>query len=265
MSAMPREPEAFAEQVAAMLRRLKPEFQITLSGPKEMIVNGRRLDLENLLRLVATTPERGTEIVEQYLEHLFDEESLSAASMPWDLAKTRIMPRIQPVTIFEHLSQELVAHMPYVNDTVVVFVIDMPYMTVSVTTEQMVRWGLSPDELEAVARKNLRRYTPELEIRTMDAAEGGHAILLSNQDGYDASRLLLESLFERLAPEMGGDFLVATPSRDMFLALTPSPTDFVDRVRARVEHDYLRLPYPITDRLFYVTRDGVAGTDMKAA
>ncbi len=265
MSSMPREPEAFAEQVATMLRRMKPEYQVALTGPKEMIVNGRRLDLENLLRLVATTPDRGVEIVEQYLEHLFDEESLSAASMPWDLAKPRIMPRIQPVTIFEHLSQELVAHAPYVNDTVVVFVIDMPYMTVSVTTEQMVRWGLTVDELEAVARRNLRKYTPELELRMMDAADGGHAILLANQDGYDASRLLLDSLFEKLAPEMGGDFLVATPSRDMFLALTPKPNQFVKKVQERVEQDFHRLPYPITDRLFYVTRDGVAGTEAKAA
>lgn len=265
MSQMPREPEAFAEQVAMMLRRMKPEFQVNLTGPKELIVNGRRLDLENLLRLVASNPERGCEVVEQYLEHLFDDESLTASALPWDLAKQRIMPRIQPVTIFQHLSRELVAHASYVNDTVVVFVIDMPYMTVSVTTEQMIRWGLSIEELEEVARQNLRRYTPELEIRAMDAAEGGHALLLTNQDGYDASRLLLDSLFERLAPEMGGDFLVATPSRDMFLALTPKPDSFVERVRLRVDQDFHRLPYPITNRLFYVTRDGVAGTESAAA
>jgi hypothetical protein len=265
MSQMPREPEAFAEQVMAMLRRMKPDYSITLTGPKELVVNGRRLDLENLLRLVAANPDRGTEIVDQYLEHLFDDESLGASALPWDLAKPKVMPRIQPVTIFEHLSAELVAHVPYVNDTVVVFVIDMPYMTVSVTTEQMIKWGLTVDDLEAVARANLRAYTPELEVRSMDGTEGGHALLLTNQDGYDASRLLLDSLFERLAPEMGGDFLVATPSRDMFLALTPKPSAFVERVRQRVEADYQRLPYPITDRLFYVTRDGVAGTEIKAA
>ncbi|MDX2115757.1 MAG: DUF1444 family protein [Planctomycetota bacterium] len=262
---MPQEPEAFAEQVASMLRRLRPEYEVALVGPKEMIVNGRRLDLDNLLRLVATNPTRGTEIVEQYLEHLFDEEALSAAGMPWDIAKTRVMPRIQPNSIFKHLSQELVAHVPFVNDTSVVFVLDMPYMTVSVTTEQMIRWGLTAEELDEVARENLKRYTPELEFRVMDSAEGGHAVLLTNQDGYDASRLLLSELFLKLAPEMGGDFLVATPSRDMFLALSAGPAPFLNRVRTRVEHDYLRLPYPITNRLFYVTRDGVAGTDSVAA
>ncbi len=265
MSSMPQEPEAFAEQVAAMLRRLHPDFDVSMSGPKELIVNGRRLDLENLARLVNNNRDRGSEIVEQYLDHLFDEDSLAAAAMPWDVAKSKIMPRIQPATIFEHLSREQVAHVPYVNDTVIVFVIDMPFMTVSVTTEQLIRWGTNSDEMDLIARRNLRRYTPTLEFRALDSQEGGRAVVLSIQDGYDASRLLLDKLFVRLAPELSGDFLVATPSRDMFLAMTKHPEPFVQRVRDRVEQDYRRLPYPITDRLFYVTRDGVAGTEPEAA
>lgn len=260
MSAMPLEPEAFAEQVAVLLQRLKPELHVSLVGPRELIVNGRRLDLDNLHRLVQNEPTRGVEIVERYLEHLFDEESMSASSLPWQLAKPKIMPRIQPVSIFEHLSQELVAHVPFVNDTVIVFVIDLPHMTVSVTTEQMIRWGLEPDDLDEVARRNLAMYTPELEFRTLNSAEGGRALVLNRQDGYDASRLLLGTLFDRLAPELGGDFLVATPSRDMLLALTLDPDQFVEKVRGQVQQDYARLPYPITYDFFYVTRDGVAGT-----
>lgn len=261
MAKMPKEPEAFAEKVLALLNRMKPELEVKLTGPQELVVNGRRLDLENLHRLVNADKDRGVEIVEQYLDHLFDEETLGVASMPWDLAKTRIMPRIQPDSIFKHLSAEMVAHVPWVNGTSVVFVIDMPHMTVSVTTEQMIRWGMTVDELEEVARANLERYTPELEFRTMETDEGGRAMVLALQDGYDASRLLLNHLFEALAPKLGGDFLVATPSRDMFLAMSPNPRGFVQKVQGRVNHDYLRLPYPITNRFFYVTRDGVAGTE----
>jgi hypothetical protein len=67
-------------------------------------------------------------------------------------------------------------------------------------------------------------------------------------------------LHERLAPELDGDFLVAMPSRDMFVAMTANPEGFVERLRKRVDQDYRRLPYPITRELFLVTRDGVAGT-----
>ena len=41
--------------------------------------------------------------------------------------------------------------------------------------------------------------------------------------------------------------------------------DRLTRLRKRVESDYRRLPYPITEELFVVTRDGVAGTKRSAA
>ncbi|MCA9294159.1 MAG: DUF1444 family protein [Phycisphaerales bacterium] len=265
MTRLPNDPRAFAEQVCAILSRIKPDLDVELASPGELIVDGRRLDLDNLHRLVVTDADRGVEIVEQYLDHLFDEQTFAVNTMPWEAARTRIMPRVQPESIFNHLSRDLVAHIPFVNDTVIVFVIDLPNMTVSVTTEQMARWGVNEEELEAVARANLDQYAPTLEFRTVEAEDGGKAILLVMQDGYDASRILLSDLFETLAPEFGGDFYVATPSRDMFLALGADSENFLERIAERVEHDFDRLPYPITDRLFYVTRDGIAGTVRKAA
>ncbi len=258
---MPHEPEAFAEQVASMLRRLQPDHSIQLVGPRELIVNGRRLDLENLARLVARDPERGVEIVEHYLEHLFSDESTVLSSASFDFAKPRIMPRIQPETIFQHLSREQVAHVPFVNGTVIVFVLDLPHMTVSVTTEQMIKWGVTAEDLEQMARQNLDSYVPELSVQLVESREGGKAAIVSEQDGYDAARLLLTSLHRRLAPQLGGDFFVATPARDMFVAMSGGPGAFMERLRNKVQQDYRRLPYPITDQFFFVTRDGVAGTE----
>ena len=78
--------------------------------------------------------------------------------------------------------------------------------------------------------------------------------------GYDAARLLLGDLHRRLAAKLGGDFYVATPARDMFVAMSLGPDEFVGRLRERVDDDYTRMPYPISRELFYVTLDGVAGT-----
>lgn len=260
MSLLPDGPEAFAEHVASLLKRLQPGCEIELLGPRELVINGRRLDLENLFRMVAHEPERGEEIVERYLEQLFSSDAAALGHLTLDFARPRIMPRIQPVTIFNHLSREMVAHTEFVNDTVVVYVIDLPQMTVSITTEQMVKWNLSIEELEALAKENLDTYAPELELQVVTSKEGGKAIIVSEQDGYDAARLLLSDLHGRLAPKLGKDFYVALPARDMFLAMTPGPDPFIHRLADRVEHDYKRLPYPITPDLFLVTRDGVAGT-----
>lgn len=261
MPIVPREPEAFAESVAQLLRRMRPEYAVELVGPRELLVNGRRLDLENLFRMVLNEPDRSSEIVENYLDQLLAGDALHALCMAFEFAKPRIMPRIQPLTIFRHLTRELVAHIPFVNDTVIVFVTDLPHMTVSITTEQMVRWGVSSDDLDEIARENLQQYAPEIDVQLVESKDGGRAAILCEQDGYDAARLLLSNLHERLAPRLGGDFYVATPSRDMFVAMSPGPGQFVDRLKARVLQDFQRLPYPISSELFYVTRDGVAGTE----
>ncbi|MGP1271788.1 MAG: hypothetical protein ACTS22_00485 [Phycisphaerales bacterium] len=257
---MPREPEAFAEQVATMLQRIQPDYPVRLIGPSELLVDGRRLDLENLYRMVSHDPVRGLEIVEHYLEQLFAGDGLDAADLPFELARHRIMPRIQPESIFEHLSRELVAHVPFVNGTVIVFVTDMPSMTVSITTEQVIRWGVTVGELESIARENIDCYAPELDMQFVESKEGGQAAIISEQDGYDAARLLMTDLYPTLSPRLGPDFLVAVPARDMFVALSAGPTPFLRRLHRRVVQDYNRLPYPITNRLFLVTRDGVAGT-----
>jgi len=265
MARMPREPEAFGEQVARILRRQDPDRAVELAGPLDMVIAGKHLGLENLYRMVMQDPERGVEIVENYLDRLNEGDSLISMPLPLSIAKPRIMPRIQPVAIFEHLDAEQVAHVAFVNDTVIVYVIDLPQMTVSITIEQMIRWGLQMEDLESIARENLDRYAPDLEIKLVESNEGGRAAILSRQDGYDAARILLSSLHARLAPELHGDFYVATPARDMLLAMTCDPEPFVERLRERIMREYRRLPYPITSDLFVVTRDGVAGTKSEAA
>jgi uncharacterized protein YtpQ (UPF0354 family) len=265
MARMPREPEAFGEQVAKILQRHFPQRSVELAGPMDLVLSGKHLGLENLYRMVQCDPDRGVEIVENYLERLVETDALGSAPLPLSIAKPRIMPRIQPESIFNHLDREQVAHISYVNGTVIVFVIDMPHSTVSITVEQVLRWGLQPEDLDAIARDNLARYTPDLDIQLIDSTEGGRAALFAAQDGYDAARLLLRTLHERLAPELHGDFYVATPARDMFIAMTCDPSEFVERLSRRVQIDYRRLPYPITEHLFVVTRDGVAGTRAEAA
>ncbi len=259
MTGMPGEPEAFAQHVAEMLRDIKPECEVELTGPRELLVNGRRLDLENVFRMVTTEPDRGPEIVRHYLGQLFATETDSVSTMDLDYARPRIMPRIQPMSIFDHLDEQMVAHVPFVNDTVVVFVTDMPQMTISITTEQMLKWRLDIEEVEEIALENLNNYAPELEMQFVESKEGGKAAIVSEQDGYDAARLLLPGLYRRLSNHFEGNFYVAIPARDMFVALSPTPPEFFDRVAERVAQDHERLPYPITNEFFYMTLDGVAG------
>ena len=260
MTYMPREPEAFGEQVVQILRRHFPEREVQLAGPMDLCLDGRHLGLNNLYRMVHTDAGRGTEIVEEFLYQLLESDELSQSPLPLSMAKERIMPRIQPLTIFDQLDQEQVAFQPFVNDTAILYVIDMPRMTVSITIEQMLRWGIQVDDLDTIARSNLASYHSELKLQIVEARDGGRAAIFNMQDGYDAARLLLESLWTRLSPEFNGNFYVATPARDLFMAISCSPDGFVEKFQERIVRDFNRMPYPISSDLFLVTRDGVAGT-----
>lgn len=260
MSHMPREPEAFCEHVVHILRRHFPEREVHHAGPMDLYLDGRHLGLNNLYRMVIADPTRGVEIVEDFLEQLLEGDDILQMPMPLSIAKSRIMPRIQPVSIFEQLDADQVSFQPFVNNTVILYVIDMPRMTVSITLEQMIKWGIDIDELDRVARFNLSQYQPNLKLQIVDGADGGRAAIFNMQDGYDAARLLLESLWTKLAPEFKGNFYVAAPARDMFMAISCSPDSFVEKLQGRIEIDYKRLPYPISSDLFLVTQDGVAGT-----
>ena len=260
MTHMPREPEAFCEQVVHILRRHFPDREVQLAGPMDLYLDGRQLGLNNLYRMVLAEPERGVEIVEDFLEQLLEGDDISQMPMPLSMAKARIMPRIQPTSIFEQLDSAQVAYQPFVNETVILYVIDMPRMTVSITVEQMIRWGVDIDELDRIARNNLAEYQPNLKLQIIEGSDGGRAAIFNMQDGYDAARLLLDSLWQKLAPEFKGNFYVAAPARDMFMAISCGPESFVEKLQDRIVIDYKRLPYPISSDLFLVTQDGVAGT-----
>ncbi len=264
MSHMPREPEAFSELVVQMLRQSHPDRLVELAGPMDLVIDGRHLALGNLFRMVKCDPENGLQIVEEYLTRITEGDAIASAPMPLSLAKSRIMPRIQPNSLFEHLDRTQVAHTPWVNDTSIVYVIDLPRMTVSITLEQVVQWGLDIEQVEWQARHNISRYAPSVEVKLVESSDGGRVAILSCQDGYDAARLLMDSLHPRLAPKLRGDFFVAAPARDIFLAFSQGSENFLKKVQDRVTKDYHRLPYPITKELFVVTQDGVAGTSQAA-
>lgn len=261
---LPEESKEFTQAVERLLKGWYSHRPVEMVSPLKLTVDGKAMALENLFRMVQQDPQRGHAFVRGYFDRIFEGDSVGASLIPFAVARHRIMPRIQPESIFDGVDRASIAHLPYVNGTVIVFVMDMPEMTVSVSTEQMVRWGIGPEELEEIARQNLGSYAPDLQVQVIASHDGGRAALLSLKDGYDAARLLLTKLHERLAKELRGDFYVATPARDVFIALSYGPEPFLERVRSRIARDYSRLPYPITSDFFIVTRDGIAGTSQAA-
>jgi uncharacterized protein YtpQ (UPF0354 family) len=76
-------------------------------------------------------------------------------------------------------------------------------------------------------------------------------------DGYDASRILLPTLHERLREHLGSPFAAGIPNRDILLCFR-NDDETVDRLKGQIAEDYRNMPHQITDRLLLVTADGIA-------
>lgn len=259
---VPLEPRAsFTAYVIERIRaRIDPLLEVSVvEGTTGVSINGKFVDLDGLHRMIAFDKEGAKRIVDQYISHVVGHVGNDPNAMPLSVAKSRIMPRIRPETVFDGQIEPTGAHLEYPNQTVIVYVIDMPMYTVSITGAQMQRWGIDLDAVDRIARENLARYDPMSTVQHIESVEGGRAAIISQQDGYDSARLLLPNLHAVLSSWLGREFYVAITARDMFLAFSMKPKRYIERLRERIRDDFQRLPYPITDRLFIVSRDGVSG------
>ncbi|MEX2670855.1 MAG: DUF1444 family protein [Phycisphaeraceae bacterium] len=260
MHDLPREPEAFTEQLVRHIRRMLSRCTLDITGPLEITLNDDPVDLSDFYRALQQEPVEDLQpVLERFVSHLLNARRLQDLALPLETVSQLIFPQICPLSFFRDRRADLYACQPFVNDTLVLYMIDLNGASAPVTTEQLVRWGIDVDQLDELARQNLSAHQPRMRLPFY---AGGRVIaaVFDTGDGYDASRLLLEQLYTRLAPELGGTFLVTIPTRDVFIAFPTEPTSFVDEFKRQAALDYRKLPYPITDDLFLVTRDGVAGT-----
>lgn len=252
--------ERFGTELVDFARRLFPAVDFEFSRPLDLVVNGHRFKAEDLFRMVQGEPARREEIFESHLR-LFVGFSLQKGSpLPWTTAKPRLMPRIRMEEQVTRSGEHRLACLPFVNDTVISYEIFAKRVRTPVTIDDIKRWGISIEQVDLHARDNLARFKPEVDVEFVNSPDGGRLAVLSGKDGYDAARLLLDSLYEELCSELRGSFYVAIPSRDVFFAFTMRPLGFVDRMMRRFAELRQSSANPICGRPFIVTRDGVAGT-----
>lgn len=256
MTHIPKEPQAFTELIAKRFRK-EVGTEVRVSAPLELLVDGQRVDLDDLQRVVRSEDTDPGELIQRFIDTFINSRRLMDTPLPFEVVQPKIMPQIRSLDRLRGTRPGFIAAQPFINDTAIIYMVDLNNAATPLSTEQLIRWGVDVDEIDRIARRNLAAYQPELELQLF-RNDDASAALFNIGDGYDASRLLLEQLFPKLAPELGGNFLVAIPTRDVFIAFPTGPAVFIDRLRQRINDDFKSLPYPITSDLFLVTLDGVA-------
>lgn len=249
----------FLEQVARVVRARFPLVKVRQDVEDFSItVNGFSMSLENLYRSTAQNPESFQTLVEQWvLELLRMAEGTPDQKAPFEQLKSRIMPMVISAGRRDVAGQSMVTQ-DLLEGLRVAYAVDSPRTIAYVPRRVFAEWKISIDELHEIAIENLVARSQELPAHAAQNEDGAIGfIIIQTHDGYDASRILLPGLHDRLREHLGSPFLAGIPNRDILICMRDEP-ETVERIATRMRQDFKTMPHQISPRLFLITADGIA-------
>ena len=171
----------------------------------------------------------------------------------------RLMPLLKTRELLAEVARtkvEPIAWQPFITDDLIVaLVLDYPQSVRYVRDSEVTASGKEFDDLLEIALGNLYERTRG-ELYEVGDEQTGRLFILATQDGYDATRILLSPLLERLASRISGALVIGIPNRDFFIAFGNANPLLVGQVGQQIRRDAQARQYPLTDTLF-TFRNGV--------
>ncbi|HUP54972.1 MAG TPA: hypothetical protein VM408_05655 [Methylomirabilota bacterium] len=186
----------------------------------------------------------------------------------WRAAKGMIVPLLRPtgthgmfVTDFDPVtlaadasrnhSQPMLDEGPC--DLCVVYAMPGAGFDVIVNGDHLLSWGIAVDALQEAAFRNLAAWSATADWT--DEVSGERRLISSDTgDGWDASRIILPEVRERLVAELGssGRVLIGLPERHLMIAgaLRPGDAEFVELFAEFVIESSGAADEPVDRRVF---------------
>jgi hypothetical protein len=250
--------EQFVEE---LLEHVKVKFPLVKIAegeqPFSLRVNGQLAGLENIYRMVILRPQERLHHIDRWIvELLRAAEGTPDRTGKFDDIKDRILPMVLPGSAAESYKGTVTSSL--VDGLLIAYAIDQDRTISYIPRERFEHWNISQDDLHELAINNLVTRSETLAAHAAEDDDGEvNLILFQTMDGYDASRVLLPTLHERLRPYLGSPFGAAIPNRDILLCFR-NDTETVARLKSQVVEDYRQMPHQVTDQLLLITPDGIA-------
>jgi hypothetical protein len=253
----------FAQRVIEIVRAKFPLVKIgrAESGSFNLRVNGRVEPLENLYRDAVLHPDRIQEQVEAWtLAILRISEGMPEVMADFEELRGRVLPMIVSQAVAEESAKSMISQ-PLVPGLCVAYAIDDKRTITYIPPMLFARWQISVDDLHKIALENLVSRSEAIQANAAQDEQGQiNLILFQTLDGFDATRLLLPTLHDRLREHLGSPFAAGIPNRDILLCFR-NDDETVDRLREQIGRDYRQMPHHVTDMILQVTADGIAPRD----
>ena len=252
--------EQFVDQVLQYVHEKFPLVKISRGKePFSMLVNGHLASMENVYRMAVLQPDETRHHIERWVVEL-----VRAAEGTPDRTGTfeELRDRILPMIVAEgDRDRRTMVIEPLLEGLSVAYAIDSDRTIAYIPEQQFKEWSIDRQTLHEAAIENLVKRSESMSAHAAQDEEGKiNLILFQTMDGYDASRVLLPNLHEKLREHLGSPFVAAIPNRDILLCFR-NDDDTVERLREQIEADHKRMPHGVTERLLLVTADGIAPRD----
>ena len=220
-------------------------------------LNGSVAPLENLYRVTVLHPDDLKHHVERWaVELLRASEGAPDQGASFEEVKERILPMIVSGEMED--APPGVVMQPLVAGLLVAYAIDNDRTIAYIPKQRFESWNMTIEALHETAIENLVNRSEAISAHAA-ADENGNVnlILFQTMDGYDASRILLPTLHDRLKEHLGSPFVAGIPNRDILLCFRDDE-ETVGRLRDQIAKDYQSMPHQVTDMLMLITPDGIA-------
>jgi hypothetical protein len=167
------------------------------------------------------------------------------AEQSFPQVRSRVMPLLKPITALRGLKSPP-ATTGFPGNLFVVYLVERGDSLTAITKADLERWDRSLEEIHALAVDNLLRQTNRQEPLRCEEELCGWA----SGDGWDAARLIVPELRRQIGQEIG-PAVYAVPMESVYVAL---PIKLADRIRPRVQQDFVTADEPVSQELFVERR-----------
>lgn len=212
----PHTPDSFTAAYAAAVRQRLPEADVRVESPLVVDIErpgqqSQRIRLDHPWQVVAAGTGEAEMVLDAFVRATTAEldvpegPALTAALRP--IIKTLDYVR----SVFEQMGEGAVPVFGLVGDLYILLVADTELNMAVVSNTQLATAGLEPQTALHLSIQNLVNALPEIGVH----GEGARMVMAGGN--YEASLLLISSVWQQLAEPLSGDLIVVPFARDLLV------------------------------------------------